>query len=91
MPLFSRAISSVSSTLPPEKGTRSVASVLREKPSGDDNWDGPYLPKPVPPDAWGKPFQYKSPGDHGQYDLFSYGADGNEGGEGNDKDIVSWE
>jgi general secretion pathway protein G len=71
--------------------TEEGLNALREKPEGLETWDGPYLPKPVPPDAWGKPFQYKSPGDHGQYDLFSYGADGAEGGDGNNKDIVSWE
>jgi general secretion pathway protein G len=64
---------------------------LREKPEGLDNWDGPYLPKPVPNDAWGHPYQYKSPGDHGPYDLFSFGADGVEGGEGDNQDIVSWQ
>jgi general secretion pathway protein G len=71
--------------------TEEGLNALRERPEGLEAWDGPYLPKPVPPDAWGKPFQYKCPGDHGAYDLFSYGADGTEGGEGNDKDIVSWE
>lgn len=64
---------------------------LREKPEELQNWDGPYLPKPVPSDPWDQPYQYKSPGDHGEYDLFSYGKDGVEGGENSDKDIVSWE
>jgi len=63
---------------------------LREKPSGDENWSGPYLPKEVPVDPWGKPYLYKSPGDHGDYDLFSYGLDGTEGGEGENQDVVSW-
>ncbi|MBW2022314.1 MAG: type II secretion system protein GspG, partial [Deltaproteobacteria bacterium] len=49
------------------------------------------LPKPVPLDPWGRPYQYCGPGEHGDYDLFSYGKDGVEGGEGYDKDIVSWE
>ena len=71
--------------------TEEGLSALREKPEGLEAWDGPYLPKSAPPDAWGRLFQYKSPGDHGEYDMFSYGADGAEGGEGNDKDIVSWE
>jgi general secretion pathway protein G len=63
---------------------------LREKPSGDENWSGPYLPKEVPVDPWGKPYLYKSPGEHGDYDLFSYGLDGTEGGEGENQDVVSW-
>ena len=66
-------------------------SALREKPEGLDTWDGPYLPKKVPGDAWGRPFVYSSPGEHGDYDLASYGNDGQEGGENNDRDINSWE
>ena len=63
---------------------------LRENP-GIDHWDGPYLKKPVPADPWKRPFHYESPGQHGDYDLFSYGADGSPGGEGENKDITSWE
>lgn len=58
---------------------------------GKENWDGPYLKKAVPNDPWGKPYNYQSPGSHGDYDLISYGADGAPGGEGEDKDINSWE
>lgn len=58
---------------------------------GIPKWDGPYLKKEVPPDPWGKPYIYKSPGDHGSYDLLSYGADGVPGGEGDNRDIASWE
>lgn len=50
----------------------------------------PYLKKELPKDPWGNEYHYKSPGDHGDYDLVSYGADNAEGGEGNDLDIVSW-
>ena len=50
----------------------------------------PYLKKELPKDPWGNEFHYKAPGDHGDYDLVSYGADNAEGGEGNDLDIVSW-
>ncbi len=63
---------------------------LREKPSGMDNWSGPYLRKEVPLDPWGRPYVYKSPGDNGEYDLISYGADGQPGGEGENQDVVSW-
>jgi general secretion pathway protein G len=63
---------------------------LREKPSGAEAWQGPYLPKEIPVDPWGKPYIYKCPGEHGDYDLFSYGLDGTEGGEGENQDVVSW-
>ena len=66
-------------------------NALREKPEELEDWSGPILPKPVPLDPWGKPYIYRCPGEHGEYDLFSYGRDGEEGGEGIDKDIVSWE
>lgn len=63
---------------------------LREKPSGMENWKGPYLPKEIPMDPWGKPYVYKSPGEQGDYDLISYGLDGAPGGEGENQDVVSW-
>ncbi|MEZ4485464.1 MAG: type II secretion system major pseudopilin GspG [Syntrophotaleaceae bacterium] len=49
-----------------------------------------YLKK-TPVDPWGNPYIYLSPGVHDQYDLISYGADGEPGGDGNDADIQSWE
>jgi general secretion pathway protein G len=58
---------------------------------GMDNWEGPYLKKSLPSDPWGKPYIYQSPGTHGEYDLSSLGKDGNPGGDGEDKDVVSWE
>ena len=63
---------------------------LRVHPSGVENWDGPYLKKDVPLDPWGKPYAYRFPGQHGDFDLYSAGADGAEGGEGAGADIVSW-
>ncbi|GAB4485663.1 MAG: type II secretion system major pseudopilin GspG [Thermodesulfovibrionales bacterium] len=59
--------------------------------SGAQGWDGPYLKKGLPNDPWGRPYQYQSPGSHGDYDLFSYGLDGAPGGEGENKDVNSWE
>ncbi|MBI4607406.1 MAG: type II secretion system major pseudopilin GspG [Candidatus Rokubacteria bacterium] len=64
--------------------------VLRTKPSGIEMWDGPYLKREVPLDPWGRPYIYQSPGEHGEYDLISYGADGAQGGEGENADVVSW-
>ncbi|GAB4237238.1 MAG: type II secretion system major pseudopilin GspG [Acidobacteriota bacterium] len=63
---------------------------LIENP-GLDNWGGPYLDKStIPKDPWGREYQYRSPGLHGEYDLYSLGADGVEGGEGENSDITSW-
>lgn len=70
--------------------TEEGLKALREKPSGVENWKGPYLPKEIPNDPWGKPYIYRSPGEHGDYDLMSFGLDGVEGGEGENQDVVSW-
>ena len=61
-------------------------------PSTDDGLKAiaSYLKKEVPKDPWGNDFVYISPGEHGEYDLLSYGADNVEGGEKNNRDIVSW-
>jgi general secretion pathway protein G len=71
--------------------TEEGLQTLRDKPEGLDNWAGPYLPKAIPKDAWGHEFVYTCPGEHGGYDLVSYGQDGEPGGEGEDQDLVSWE
>ena len=63
---------------------------IRKNP-GRDTWDGPYLSKDVPPDPWGKAYVYRFPGERGDYDLYSLGADGQEGGDGENADVVSWE
>jgi general secretion pathway protein G len=57
------------------------------------NWNGPYLKKNfVPLDPWGKPYNYKCcPGDRGDYDIWTYGADGAPGGEGENADVASWD
>jgi len=58
---------------------------------GVEGWNGPYLKKGLPNDPWKKPYIYQSPGEHGDYDLVSNGADGAPGGEGENKDVNSWE
>lgn len=64
---------------------------LVSAPSGGSGWNGPYLGKgEVPQDPWGNEYQYRSPGQHGEYDLYSLGADNREGGDGDDADITSW-
>ncbi|MBI2088564.1 MAG: type II secretion system major pseudopilin GspG [Deltaproteobacteria bacterium] len=70
--------------------TQEGLEALRAQPAGTDKWDGPYLKKEVPLDPWGRPYSYRSPGEHGPYDLLSYGADGAPGGEGDNRDITSW-
>jgi len=65
---------------------------LVHKPATLDRWNGPYLKKSkIPTDSWGNNYHYLSPGKHGAYDLYSYGADNAPGGEKNDRDIGSWE
>ncbi len=65
---------------------------LVAEPQGSVNWKGPYLKKKIiPKDPWGNNYVYVYPGEHGDYDILSYGADGNAGGDGEDKDVVSWE
>lgn len=64
---------------------------LVEAPPSVNNWHGPYLKKStLPKDPWGNEYLYQFPGEHGPYDLYSYGADNAEGGEGDNRDIVSW-
>ena len=65
---------------------------LMQRPGGGaTNWSGPYLKgNVVPKDPWGRPYVYRSPGQHGAYDILSYGADGQEGGTGAAADITSW-
>ena len=64
---------------------------LRVQPPNVPRWDGPYLRKDIPLDPWGTPYAYRFPGEHSDFDLISYGADGLEGGEDQNRDIVSWQ
>lgn len=70
--------------------TEQSLDALRTEPDDMEKWDGPYLPKAVPLDPWGHEYGYICPGEQGDFDIISYGADGNEGGENEDKDIVNW-
>ena len=70
--------------------TEQGLAALTAKPDNDARWDGPYLKKTVPDDPWGHAYQYKSPGEHGEYDLYSLGKDGQPGGTNEMADIVSW-
>lgn len=64
---------------------------LMLRPADEPKWDGPYLPRGVPLDPWGRAYLYRSPGEHGEYDLLSLGKDGQPGGEGENAQIGNWQ
>lgn len=64
---------------------------LHERPADSGKWNGPYVKKAVSLiDPWGNDYRYRSPGEHGDFDLSSLGADNTEGGDGEDQDLKSW-
>jgi general secretion pathway protein G len=66
-------------------------AALVQRSGNSRTWNGPYLKgSAVPTDPWGQAYVYRSPGEHGAYDVVSYGADGQEGGTGTSADITSW-
>ena len=72
-------------------GTDDGLLALFEPPMEAGRWNGPYLKKKNSLiDPWGEPYEYLFPGDHGEYDLFTLGADGREGGDGEAADVTSW-
>jgi len=67
-------------------------AALTQAPAGLGTWDGPYLRKSaIPKDPWGREYQYRYPGEHAAFDIVSLGADGMPGGEGDARDLLSWE
>jgi general secretion pathway protein G len=64
---------------------------LNQNPGTVQGWNGPYLKKTVPKDPWGNPYKYRFPGQHGEYDLWSEGADNAPGGDGENADVTSWD
>jgi general secretion pathway protein G len=70
--------------------TQEGMQALISAPPGATNWNGPYWKKSsVPKDPWGNEYKYVSPAQSAPYEIISLGADGKEGGEGPNKDIVS--
>ena len=69
--------------------TEQGLKALVERPASEAKWAGPYLRKDVPLDPWGKPYVYKIPGEKSEYELLSYGRDGQPGGSGENADIGS--
>jgi general secretion pathway protein G len=70
--------------------TQQGLAALVAQPANEPRWQGPYLAKAVPADPWSRPYIYREPGQHGEYDLYSLGRDGAPGGAGTDSDITSW-
>jgi general secretion pathway protein G len=70
--------------------TEEGLKALMEKPAGTTNWDGPYLEKGIPKDPWSRDYLYVYPGKKYIFEITSLGADGKEGGEGENRDIVNW-
>lgn len=71
--------------------TEQGLAALMTAPGNEPKWQGPYLKKAVPNDPWGRAFVYKTPGEHGEYDLLSFGKDGKQGGSAEDADVTSWQ
>jgi general secretion pathway protein G len=67
--------------------TEQGLAALNAQPANEPKWRGPYLQKAVPQDPWGRAYLYKSPGEHGDFDLFSLGKDGSPGGAEDNADI----
>ena len=66
-------------------------AVLVQRPAGVEQWNGPYLRKPVvPKDPWGRDYRYRHPGEHGTFDIYTLGADNADGGESESADVVNW-
>jgi general secretion pathway protein G len=71
----------------PEEGL----GALMKAPASVPIWNGPYMPQASAlVDPWGNPYQFKSPGDHGEIDVFSLGSDKAVGGTGEAKDVGNW-
>jgi general secretion pathway protein G len=88
---ISRISMSVESFYLDTGNTPSSLEELVNQPSGVTGWNGPYIKNSLLNDPWGQPYKYKVPGEHGDFDIVSFGADRQQGGEGNNADITSWQ
>lgn len=70
--------------------TEEGLEALNKKPAKGSGWNGPYLKSDVPLDPWKAEYNYKYPGDHGEFDIYTYGQNGAPGGEGEDTDVSNW-
>jgi general secretion pathway protein G len=64
---------------------------LVKEPVGVAGWNGPYIKNSLLKDPWGQEYKFRVPGEHGDFDIWSFGADRQQGGEKNNADISSWE
>ena len=65
---------------------------LAKNTSNNPKWQGPYLKKGLPKDPWGNAYQYRKPGQEARpYDLYSVAADGQQGGNEENSDVVNWQ
>ncbi len=87
--LFATALDSFRLEVGRYPSTEEGLNSLWDLPDVED-WNGPYLRKELPMDSWGNPYLYKSPGEHGDYDIMSFGVDEAPGGEGEGQDVMSW-
>ena len=71
--------------------TEEGLAALVKKPGNAAGWNGPYLKSDVPLDPWKREYHYKYPGDNGELDIYSYGQDGQAGGESEDADVGNWQ
>lgn len=87
---FSRALGAYRIDLGSYPSTEEGLGALVNRPADSARaakWNGPYLEKTAPPDPWGRPYLYTSPGSKGDFDLLSYGKDGQPGGTGDAADV----
>ncbi len=88
---ISRISMSVESFYLDTGNTPSSLEELVNQPSGVKGWNGPYIKNSLLKDPWGQPYRYSVPGEHGDFDIESLGADRQRGGEGKNADINSWQ
>ncbi|MFN7882233.1 MAG: type II secretion system major pseudopilin GspG [bacterium] len=87
---FSKALDTYRLDVGQYPSTEEGLNGLVNKPAGANKWAGPYLQKGVPLDPWGRPYLYRSPGAKGDYEVLSYGKDGQPGGSGDSADISNY-
>lgn len=88
---ISRISMSVESFYLDTGNTPSSLDELVNEPAGVTGWNGPYIKNTLLKDPWGQDYKFRVPGEHGDFDIWSFGADRQQGGEKNNADISSWE
>jgi general secretion pathway protein G len=86
---FARALDAYRLDVGQYPTTEEGLNALLTRPANATKWNGPYLQKAVPPDPWGRPYAYRVPGVNGDFDITSYGKDGQPGGTGDAADVTN--